>query len=155
MGLFVGLMTIGNKRGQHAPSMVKKNVGHKCGSQRIWMTMSKFCHYRMILMLWQVSMMMWLKLGKTSFTVWLQIQGVTISLFMGILFFFVFQLKLIVYILTSLNKLFTSTLLVLILMLKWIMNKVYIHIIKSWESNLVVMTICDKNFLKFHILHSN
>jgi hypothetical protein len=80
---------------------------------------------------------------------------VTISLFMGILFFFVFQLKLIVYILTSLNKLFTSTLLVLILMLKWIMNKVYIHIIKSWESNLVVMTICDKNFLKFHILHSN
>jgi len=33
---FMGLMTIGNKHGQHAPSMVKKNAyaGHKCGSQR-------------------------------------------------------------------------------------------------------------------------
>jgi hypothetical protein len=50
--------------------------------------------------------------------------------------------------------------LVLILMLRWIINNAYVHIIKWWESNLVVMTIFDKNFLKFHILkfhiwHSN
>jgi hypothetical protein len=40
-------------------------------------------------MLQQVFTMMWLKLAKTSFKAWLQIQGVTISLFMGILFFIV------------------------------------------------------------------
>ncbi len=40
----------------------------------------------MIPMLRQVFTMMWLKLAKTSFKAWLQIQGVTISLFMGILF---------------------------------------------------------------------
>ncbi len=91
MALLMGLMMIGNKHGQHALSMVKKNayVGHKCGAQKTWMTMSEFCHYHMILMLWQVSTMMWLKLVKTSFKAWLQIQGVTISLFMRILFFIV------------------------------------------------------------------
>jgi len=91
MGLLMGLMTIGREHGRHASLMVKENayVGHKCGSQRTWMIMSKFCHYHMILMLWQVSTMMWLKLAKTSFKAWLQIQGVTISLFMGILFFIV------------------------------------------------------------------
>jgi len=36
MGLLMGMMMIGSKHGQHAPSMVMKNayVGHKCGSQR-------------------------------------------------------------------------------------------------------------------------
>jgi hypothetical protein len=43
----------------------------------------------MILMLWQVYITMWLKLAETSFKAWLQIQGVIISLFMGILFFIV------------------------------------------------------------------
>jgi hypothetical protein len=67
--------------------MVQKNayVGHRCGSRKTWMTMLEFCHCHMILMLWQVSTMMWLKLARTSFKAWLQIQGVTISLFMNIL----------------------------------------------------------------------
>ncbi len=101
------VMTIGSKHGQHTPLMVKKNAyaGHKCGSQRTWMTMSKFCHYHMIIMSWQVSIIMWLKLAETSFKAWLHIQGMTISLFMGIIFFIVFQLKIIECILTSLNKL--------------------------------------------------
>jgi len=43
--------------------------------------------------------------------------------------------------------------LVLVLMLRWIINKVYVHIMKSWKSNLIVMTICDGNFLNFHLEH--
>jgi hypothetical protein len=45
--------------------------------------------------------------------------------------------------------------LVFILMLKGIINKVYVHIITLWESNLVVVTICDVSFLKFHLWYLN
>jgi hypothetical protein len=68
--------------------------------------MFEFCRYHMILM-WQVSTMMSLKLVETSFEAWLQTQGVNNLLSYGHLTpCYIFQLKIIACILTSLNKLF-------------------------------------------------
>ncbi len=53
------------------------------GYPKTWTTMFEFYHCPMILTLWLVFTMMWLKLAKTSFQVWLQIQGVTISSIYG------------------------------------------------------------------------
>ncbi len=77
------------------------------------MSMFEFCHYHMILMLWQVSTMMSLKLAETSFKVWLQIQGVNNLLSYGHLTLCcICQLKIIACILAFLNKLFMWSILV-------------------------------------------
>jgi len=67
------------------PPTIEKNayVGQKSGYPKTWTTMFEFYHCPMILTLWQVFTMMWLKLAKTSFRFWLQIQGVTISSIYG------------------------------------------------------------------------
>jgi hypothetical protein len=101
MGLLVAQMMNGKKHGQHAPTTIEKSayVGQKSGYLKTWTTMFEFYHCPMILTLWQVFKMMWLKLAKTSFQVWLQIQGVTISSIYGhINYFFLFTWKIIVYI---------------------------------------------------------
>jgi hypothetical protein len=75
-------------------------VGQKSGYRKTWTRMFEFYHCPMILTLWQVFTMMWLKLAKTSFKVWLQIQGVIISSIYGhINYFSLCTLKIIVYIL--------------------------------------------------------
>jgi hypothetical protein len=84
--------------------MIKKNayVGQKNGYQRTWKMMFEFYHYLMILTLWQVSTMMWLKLARTSFKVWWKIQGVTIiPIHEHIIRLCVFQLSIIACIFTS------------------------------------------------------
>jgi hypothetical protein len=82
MGLLLTRMLNGRKHGQHTPPMIKKNAyaGQKNGYLTTSKVMFEFYHYLMILTLWQVSTMMWLKLARTSFKVWLKIQGVTIIL---------------------------------------------------------------------------
>ncbi len=142
--------------------------------------MSKFCHYHMILMFWQVSTMMWLKLVETSFKAWLQIQGVTISLLMGILFFIVcfHQIYLITFWHLWINC-SCGTLLWYTLNLKhfgtfksieknikmglwcyfvcWneLLPKFLFTLSNNGNPILVIVTNCDKSFLKFHLWHSN